>query len=130
MKEAQANIDHWRVGLAYRRLGRQQHSKGRYADARRSLNTALKYVSNDNQLSASVLIEICQLQESMANAVDDQEDVLVWSQMLRRLEQETNRQGEADSLQQPRLLGPDDASTTISKQRGLSPHGLRRRETL
>jgi hypothetical protein len=104
MKEG--SIDSWRVGLAYRRLGRQQHSKGLYTDARRSFNTALKHVGSGNRLSASILIEICQSQESMANAFDDQEDAVLWSHMLRQLEQQTEYQDEVDMSQHPRLFAP------------------------
>jgi hypothetical protein len=49
-----------------------QYSKERFPEARRSFNTALRYVSGDNKLSRSVLIEICQRQQSMANAMGDQ----------------------------------------------------------
>ncbi|KIX98832.1 uncharacterized protein Z520_05293 [Fonsecaea multimorphosa CBS 102226] len=89
LKETPGSIDLWRVGLAYRRLGRAQYSKGRFAEARRSFNTALKYVQNNNELSKSVLIEICQRQQSMANMMQDTEDVFFWTQMLQSLEQDT-----------------------------------------
>lgn len=120
IKQAQGSIDPWRVGLAYRRLGRQQHTKERYTDARRSFNTALKYVSIDSKLSTSVLIEICQRQQSMANAVHDQEDVFFWSQMLSHLEQQTKDQGDAEMLDRHQSLKPDDA-IVISGRRRLSP---------
>ncbi|KIX07052.1 uncharacterized protein Z518_05029 [Rhinocladiella mackenziei CBS 650.93] len=132
MQGVQGSIDPWRVGLAYRRLGRQQHSKGRFTDARRSFNTALKYVSGDSQLSMSVLIEICQRQESMANAVHDQEDVFFWSQMLSRLEQQAKDQGEADILKRPQTFsdgtadGAGAGALIVSKKRRLSPGPTRR----
>jgi len=85
MKEIPESIDSGRVVLAYRRLGRQQRLKGRLTDARLSFNTALKYVNGDNQLIDSVLIEICEHQLSMAQDVQDQEDMLLWSQILSRL---------------------------------------------
>jgi hypothetical protein len=99
LKKAHGNIDAWRVGLGYRRLGRQQFTKGRYGDARRSYNTAFKYVRNDPQLSDAVLIEICQRQVSMASAMHDEEDEILWREMLTRLEQQTKTQGEGDAIQ-------------------------------
>ncbi|KAJ9498581.1 hypothetical protein LTR99_007968 [Exophiala xenobiotica] len=99
LKEADGHIDAWRVGLGYRRLGRQQFIKGRYGDARRSYNTAFKYVRNDPQLSDAVLIEICQRQVSMASAMHDEEDEILWREMLTRLEQQTKTQGDGDAIQ-------------------------------
>jgi hypothetical protein len=97
LKDMPNSFDPWRVGLAYRRLGRQQHAKRRFADARRSFNTALRYVSDDSELSTSVLIEICQRQQSMAGEMQDQEDVFFWNSMLSRVEQKTKAQGEAEA---------------------------------
>ncbi|KIW50396.1 hypothetical protein PV05_11986 [Exophiala xenobiotica] len=99
LKEAHGNIDSWRVGLGYRRLGRQQFIKGQYGDARRSYNTAFKYVRNDPQLSDAVLIEICQRQVSMASAMHDEVDEILWRGMLTRLEQQTKTQGGGDAIQ-------------------------------
>lgn len=135
IKESQGIIDPWRVGLAYRRLGRQQHDKGRFEDARRSFNTALKYVSHDDQLSTSVLIEICQRQQNMAH---DQEDVFFWGQMLSRLEQKTTSTSDTESKVQE-IAGDDgdddddkddEKQAAVNKRRRLSPSsGTRRANT-
>ncbi|ETI26301.1 hypothetical protein G647_03078 [Cladophialophora carrionii CBS 160.54] len=94
LQKVPGSIDLWRVGLAYRRLGRMQHSKERYPEARRSFNTALRYVSGDSKLSRSVLIEICQRQQAMSSAMNDAGDVFLWTQMLEGLEQQTQAQVE------------------------------------
>ena len=114
------SVDHYRVGLAYRRLGRMQQSKKRYADARRSFNAALKYVGTGNRTSGAILIEICQYQESMAKELGDGEDSALWSHMLGQLEQQDAEQEEAEKSQRPtlvvspeeeppQLLDPDEA---------------------
>ena len=87
-------IDLWRVGLAYRRLGRMQYEKAKFASARFNFNTALRYVSSDSKLSRSVLIEICQRQQAMATALNDAGDVFLWTQMLENLERQTQAQVE------------------------------------
>ena len=126
MKEIPESIDPWRVGLAYRRLGRQQHLKRRLTDARRSFNTALRYVSGDNQLTESVLIEICEHQLSMAQDVQDQEDMLLWSQILSRLSAQSKDRRE-DPLQQ-QILAPGEVSAAALNGRH-SPGYARRSMT-
>ncbi|OAL37507.1 hypothetical protein AYO20_03356 [Fonsecaea nubica] len=126
LREIPGSIDLWRVGLAYRRLGRQQHAKGRYADARRSFNTALKYVQNNNELSKSVLIEICQRQQSMANMMQDTEDVFFWTRMLESLEQDTK----AQVIEELDVSKDDDDDDTeneklLVKRRRISPNPSR-----
>ena len=128
-------IDSWRVGLAYRRLGRQQQAKGRYTDARRSFNTALRYVGT-GKLSQAILIEICQYQESMAKEMGDVEDATLWNHMLRQFEQQAADQEVAEASQPPkRLLAPEDALTEEdTKRRKLerspSPRGPSRSNTM
>ncbi|KAI1628904.1 hypothetical protein EDD37DRAFT_615508 [Exophiala viscosa] len=118
LEQTHGSIDPWRVGLGYRRLGRLQHEKGQFADARRSFNTAYRYVSSDPKLSRSVLIEICQRQMSMAT---DQEDECLWQGILSEMEQETKPHVEDnDRLRQP--SGPSaHAKPQVNRQRGLSP---------
>lgn len=116
----EGSIDPWRVGLAYRRLGRQQHLKERYADARRSFNTTLKYINNSNQLSTSILIDIYHYQENLANLLGDQRDAELWNKMLGELELQTKDLGESDVQPQPRLLDPGDWPD-ITKRIRLSP---------
>jgi hypothetical protein len=107
----EGSIDLWRVGLAYRRLGRQQYSKERYADALRSFNHALKCVQSVGQSSMSISIEICQYQERIANALDDQEDAEFWRRKLQNLGRQAANQREADMLQQPRSFALGDMLT-------------------
>ncbi|EXJ74090.1 uncharacterized protein A1O5_02384 [Cladophialophora psammophila CBS 110553] len=121
LKEIPGSIDLWRVGLAYRRLGRQQHAKERYADARRSFNTALKYVQNNNELSKSVLIEICQRQQSMANMMQDTEDVFFWSRMLESLEQDTKAQVIEEVKDEDEDDDDDNDGSPPAKRKRLSP---------
>lgn len=71
-----------------------QYSKKQYPEARRSFNTALRYVQNDSKLSRAVLIEICQRQQSMAASMNDQDDVYLWRSMLENLERQTQAQVE------------------------------------
>jgi tetratricopeptide (TPR) repeat protein len=101
MSNIEGSVDWWRVGLGYRRLGRQQHDKGRFVEARRSFNTALRYVGGDSSLSRSVLIEICQRQQSMARAMNDQGDVYLWTQMLEGLEQATSKDKVVEIQEEP-----------------------------
>ncbi|RMZ85368.1 hypothetical protein DV737_g807, partial [Chaetothyriales sp. CBS 132003] len=97
MKDENA-ADPWRVGLAYRRLGRIQQSKKRYHDARISFNKALRYVrSGDNKNSGSIQIEICQDQEQMARELDDLEDAALWRHTLEDLEKAVAEQEEVES---------------------------------
>ncbi|KAJ9615446.1 hypothetical protein H2200_001521 [Cladophialophora chaetospira] len=127
LQKIPGSIDLWRVGLAYRRLGRMQYSKEKYPEARRSFNTALRYVSSDNKLSRSVLIEICQRQQAMAKALNDQGDVFLWTQMLDQLEQQTQAQveeinddadeDEAQPVKKHRLV-PSRAGTPGPQRRG------------
>ncbi|KIW23121.1 uncharacterized protein PV07_11347 [Cladophialophora immunda] len=126
LKETPGSIDLWRVGLAYRRLGRQQHAKGRIADARRSFNTALKYVQNNNDLSKSVLIEICQRQQSMANMMQDAEDVFFWTKMLESLEQDTKATQVIEELDpskdEDESESEDEGEKLRGKKRRISPN--------
>lgn len=114
------SIDSWRIGLAYRRLGRLQQSRHRYKDARRTFNTAYKYVESSSRLSTSILIEICQGQESMAKEMGDQEDAVLWGRILRQLEQQIDDQERADVLQQLQDLSTD-SSPVIGRIRPFSP---------
>ena len=139
------SIDPWRVGLAYRRLGRVQQSKKRYPDARRSFNTALRYVGTGNKESGAILIEICQYQESMAMELGDEEDAALWTHMLKQLEKQAADLEEAELSQQkkllapppeePKLLAPEDAidgedSKRICLSRSPSPRSIKRTNTL
>lgn len=127
LQEAQGVIDSWRVGLAYRRLGRHLYAKKRYEDARRSLSTALKYVKNEKDKD-SVLIEICQNQESMARAQDDEIDVLLWSTMLQKLEQSSENSTDVDqtpSTSQARSNHQDDYWEQDRSKRRCLPGSLR-----
>lgn len=120
--EAEQKVDPWRVGLAYRRHGRLLHGKGklpecknpkaRHLEARRCFNQALRYVSSDTKLKASVLIGICHCQLDMAKAIDDSEEVFLWSEMLSQLE----RQDQQDMLLWKAQLS--EMEQTIRKQQG------------
>ncbi|RMZ89141.1 hypothetical protein DV736_g3618, partial [Chaetothyriales sp. CBS 134916] len=91
--------DPWRVGLAYRRLGRIQRAKKRYHDARISFNKALRLVrSGENRNSGSIQIEICQDQEQMSKELNDLEDAALWSDMLKELEKQVADQEEVDRM--------------------------------
>ncbi|KAK4941181.1 hypothetical protein LTR10_018854 [Elasticomyces elasticus] len=123
LEKTHGSIDPWRVGLGYRRLGRQQFLKGRFADARRSFNTAYRYVKSNPKLSTSVMIEICQRQISMAN---DQEDKVLWQDILSRLEQQTKPQEEDEIPQWPSEYSTN-GTLQVGRQRGLSPARSQRR---
>lgn len=151
--EAEKKVDPWRVGLAYRRLGRLLHSKGkepdcqdpkaRYVEARRNFNHALRYVSTDTKLKASVLIGICHCQLDMAKAINDPDDVFLWGEMLSQLEQQDQQdliswkeelrqleqkiQGQAELAYAPHMLLPDaDGNYQMSKRRRLEVSPSRR----
>ncbi|KIW15437.1 hypothetical protein PV08_05483 [Exophiala spinifera] len=130
LKEAHGKIDSWRVGLGYRRLGRQQFTMGRYRDARRSYNTAFRYVRNDPQLSNAVLIEICERQVSMAKHMHDEEDEILWSEMLTRLEQQTKTQTDADSIQRSATFSHSKANALTNTERALIAASPKRSMTL
>ncbi|KAK6365407.1 uncharacterized protein PV06_03008 [Exophiala oligosperma] len=130
LKEAHGKIDSWRVGLGYRRLGRQQFIKGRYADARRSYNTAFRYVRNDPQLSNAVLIEICERQVSMAKHMHDEEDEILWSEMLARLEQQTKAQPDADLIQRSATFSHSAGDAQTNTERALIAASPKRAMTL
>lgn len=87
LKEIPGRVDLWKIGLAYRRLGRQLNEKGRWQDARRTFNTALVYLRSIDKNKPSVLLEIYQCQERLAAQADDQQDVKLWERKLQRLEE-------------------------------------------
>lgn len=130
LKDSHGKIDSWRVGLGYRRLGRQQFIKGRYGDARRSYNTAFRYVRNDPQLSNAVLIEICERQVSMAKHMHDEEDEILWSEMLSRLEQQTKTQNDGDLIQRSATFSHSVADGQTNTERALRAASPKRAMTL
>ena len=137
------SIDWWRVGLvsiskfdvddllmltimqAYRRLGRMQHSKGRYPEARRSFNIALKHVKSDSSLSRSVLIEICQRQQTMARAIGDQTDEYLWTHMLEQLEQKA----QVEEIDDEEEVDPINKKLRLQQPNRTSSPGPQRRQT-
>ncbi|RMZ82255.1 hypothetical protein DV738_g1909, partial [Chaetothyriales sp. CBS 135597] len=119
IKGENPTVDPWRVGLAYRRLGRIQQSKQRYDDARISFNKALRYVrSGENRNSGSVQMEICQYQEQMSKELNDHEDAALWRRSIEGLEQKVADQEELD-----RMRLESDAADSISSSGG-GAHGF------
>ena len=90
------NLDEYRVAMAYRRLGRMQYTKGRFQDARRSFNTALRYVGVGVKAADNIMVEGFQCQESMARALKDEEDAQLWSRLLKAHEMRVKEKQEAD----------------------------------
>lgn len=100
LKDIPGRIDLWKIGLAYRRLGRQLEERGRRQDARRTFNTALHYLRSVGKDKPSVLLEIYQFQERLAAQANDQQDVKLWQRKLQRLEESVAGEGEHfDTLQ-------------------------------
>lgn len=106
LKEIPGRVDPVKIGLAYRRLGRQQYEKGRHEDARLSFNTALMYI---DKTKLSDLVEIYQYQELLANHADDKEDVNLWKGKLQQLENDTVQE-EQNDLQRSALFFPQGMS--------------------
>ncbi|RMD39338.1 hypothetical protein DV735_g5797, partial [Chaetothyriales sp. CBS 134920] len=99
IKDENPTVDPWRVGLAYRRLGRMQQSKQRYNDARISFNKALRCVrSGENRNSDSVQMQICQYQEQISKELNDFEDAVLWRRELEELERKVATQEERDRM--------------------------------
>ena len=86
--------------MAYRRLGRMQYQKGRYQDARRSFNTALRYVGMGGRQADSIMVEVFQCQESLAVRTGDREDAELWRQMLRSYERKIKENDEAEEFRE------------------------------
>lgn len=76
-------IDALKIGMAYRRLGRQYYEQKQYDDARRILNQALRFIGPEKH---SVLVEIYHLQEKMARIAKDTIDVEFWRTKLQQME--------------------------------------------
>lgn len=109
------SMDEWRLGMAYRRLGRMQYQKGRYQDARRSFNTALRYVGH--RQADSIMVEVFQCQESMAVRTGDREDAELWRQMLRSYEQKIKENEEAERFRE----GMEEAKVNGGAVNGTTP---------
>lgn len=124
------NIDGWRLAMAYRRLGRMQYTKRRWPDARRSFNTALRYVDQNGKDADSIMVEVFQCQENMAKQLNDLEDAELWRTMLKNHEQrikekELNAQKQELAHQN---LNPSAAESI--RRRSPSPRPLSRSNTM
>jgi hypothetical protein len=127
------DIDKWRVGMAYRRLGRIQYTKQRFPDARRSFNIALQYVGENDHDADSIMVEVFQCQESMANAMNDKEDAQLWNRMLRQHEERVKQKEEADAAREAaqQQLSPTAAEVMgTNTKRSPSPRPLSRSSTM
>ena len=110
LKGIPGSIDPWKIGLAYRRLGRQQYEKARYGDARLTFNTALMYIGKDK---LSVLVEIYQYQERLAEHANDEEDVNLWRHKLQHLEEDTIEQEQEERLRRASRVFPEPSETAL-----------------
>lgn len=119
LKGILGRIDPLKIGLAYRRLGRQQYEKERHEDARRTFNTALMYIGKDK---LSDLVEIYQYQEKLAKHANDEEDVNLWKSKLQQLEQDTMEQEQAELLPRAPSVFPEAFGTAVSMSNNYS-HG-------
>lgn len=76
-------LENLKIGMAYRRLGRQYYEQEQYDDARRILNQALRYIGTEKP---AVLLEIYHLQEKMARIAKDTIDVDFWQTKLSQMD--------------------------------------------
>lgn len=128
---APGDIDGYRLAMAYRRLGRMQYKMARYPDARRTFNTALRYVDSDGKDADSIMVEVFQCQESMAKQMNDTEDAELWSKMLRNHE-EGIRTREFNAQLREQNLAPASAEgmNGMRGRRTPSPRPLSRSNTM
>lgn len=76
-------LENLKIGMAYRRLGRQYYEQEQYDDARRILNQALRYIGTEKP---AVLVEIYHLQEKMARIAGDNIDVDFWQTKISQMD--------------------------------------------
>lgn len=104
-------IDALKIGMAYRRLGRQYYEQKQYDDARRILNQALRYIGPEKH---SVLVEIYHLQERMARIARDAIDVEFWRTKLQQMEVNFNERPQEEITTPPQLGPTDEVFTPIT----------------
>lgn len=85
LQETGLDIDRHRIVRGYRRLGQQLKDKKHFEDAGQMLKHALRLLQNESEKSA-IMVELCQIYESIAKAVGDATDAAVWTEMLLQLE--------------------------------------------
>lgn len=88
LQDAGIEIDKWRVGRGFRRLGQQLRVKEHFKDASQMLRQALRLLEDEKEKNA-IMIELCQTQESIARALGDVDDAEIWTQMLLQLEKQS-----------------------------------------
>ena len=96
----QDKVDPWRVGKAYQRLGREYRSKKQYKEARQKLLMALKYLRKSPEVK-SVLIEIYQHQESMAQEMGDELEAMLYTETLQALVQKSQQKSDNEAVRPP-----------------------------
>lgn len=100
-------LDGLKIGMAYRRLGRQYYDKSQYDDARRILNQALRYLGTEKP---PVLVEIYHLQEKMARIAEDTIDVDFWQTKLSQMDANLAHQEEDETITPVTQSGSYDES--------------------
>lgn len=143
----EGNLDPYKLGMAYRRLARAQYQKQCYGDARRSFNTALKYLKGGKHAD-SIVVEILQCQEHIAKANQDPHEAEIWTQMIQEQERKLREKEEEEKRNDMLLLQRYEEQNNIIqnghlgvnhdvpmdgasiKARSPSPNPLSRRGTL
>lgn len=101
------SIDSYKLGMAYRRLGRMQYRREHWDDARRSFNQAGRNLKTGKQADG-LMIEVLQCQLNLARATDDVVDVEIFQKMLLEHEQKIRVQEQQEM--QEELAKMDDGS--------------------
>ena len=92
------NVDQeYKLGMAYRRLGRIQHERKLMSDAKRSFNHAWKYLK-DGKHADGLMVEVLHCQLDLARQTDDIFDVELVEEKLAALEKK-NKEREAKEMQ-------------------------------
>jgi tetratricopeptide (TPR) repeat protein len=111
-------IDQYKLGMAYRRLGRMQYKRQHWQDAKRSFNQAWKNLKTGKHADG-LMIEVLQCQLTLALQTDDVADVDIYRDNLAKLEHKIQAQ-EQQEMQEEVARGGALDHYTVNGHMGMT----------
>jgi tetratricopeptide (TPR) repeat protein len=115
-------IDQYKLGMAYRRLGRMQYQRENWQDAKRSFNQAWRLLKTGKHADG-LMIEVLQCQLSLALATDDIADVDIFRKALADHEHKIQVQ-ERQEIENELARGGGMGEYAINGHVGTIPEGV------